>query len=435
MSAAPKALARTRSELVAGARDLRRAWSPAATAIAVAVAAAAILPPALGSLIRLDALAATLYLAVAAVGLGLTVGRAGIPSLAQGAFMGIGAFVAAPLRSGNHTSAIVAALAGAGVAASAGAIAGAGVVRLRPVFVAAGTWILSWLLAFVLVSFPSLSGGPEGRPVPQGDVAGIALTPRTHYEVALALLALVTGLVALLSRGVFGLRLAAAREHVGAAVALGIPVARLRLAAFAVSAGIAGLAGALAVQLARVADPTAYGAFLSFQLLVAVLLGGAASVVGPLVGVLTLSALSLVARAALLGAGGERWNPMLAALLLVVVLSAGGRGIVPWARELARRLRPTPIAARRRASARPRRVEGVEVEARELTKRFGAVVALDAVGFTLEPGSLAALIGPNGSGKTTALRLLAGAQRPDGGSVVVGGRDVTSQPTAARVEL
>ncbi|HEX6699762.1 MAG TPA: ATP-binding cassette domain-containing protein, partial [Gaiellaceae bacterium] len=47
----------------------------------------------------------------------------------------------------------------------------------------------------------------------------------------------------------------------------------------------------------------------------------------------------------------------------------------------------------------------------------------------------AALIGPNGSGKTTALRLLAGAQRPDGGSVVVGGRDVTSQPTAARVEL
>jgi branched-chain amino acid transport system permease protein len=435
MSAAPRALARTRSELAAGARELARAWSPTATAVALAVAVAALVPPALGSLIRLDALAATLYLAVAAVGLGLTVGRAGIPSLAQGAFMGIGAFVAAPLRSGGHASAIVAALAGAAAASAAGALAGAGVVRLRPVFVAVGTWVLSWLLAFALVSFPSLSGGVEGRPVPQGDVAGIALTPRTHYELALALLVLVTGFVALLSRGAFGLRLAAAREHVGAAVALGTPVARLRLAAFAISAGVAGLAGALAVQLARVSDPTAYGAFLSFQLLVAVLLGGGASVVGPLVGVLALSALSLIARVALLGAGGERWNPMLAALLLVIVLSAGGAGIVPWVRGLVERYGPRPKAVRPRVAPKRGWLRGADVEARALTKRFGALVALDRVGFTLAPESITALIGPNGSGKTTALRLLAGAARSDAGNVAVAGRDVTSLPTAARVEL
>jgi branched-chain amino acid transport system permease protein len=433
--AAPRALARTRSELAGGARELTRAWGRTATAAALCIAAAAIVPPALGSLIRLDALAATLYLAVAAVGLGLTVGRAGLPSLAQGAFMGIGAFVAAPLRSGNHTSAIAAALAGAVAASALAVIAGVGIVRLRAVFVAVGTWILSWLLAFALVSFPTLSGGIEGRAVPQGSVAGIALTPRTHYELALVMLVLVTGFVALLSRSALGLRLAAAREHVGAAVAVGVPVARLRLTAFVVSAGIAGLAGGLAMQLARVADPGTYSAFLSFQLLVAVLLGGAATTVGPLVGVLALSGLSLVARIALLGAGGERWNPMLAAILLVVVLSAGGAGIVPWARRLFGRASPTPTAKRPRSRPRAHRSDGVDVEARGLTKRFGALVALDGVDFRLAPASITALIGPNGSGKTTALRLLAGAQRSDAGTVVAGGRDVTALPSAARVDL
>jgi branched-chain amino acid transport system permease protein len=437
VSAAPRVLSRTRTEVAAGARELVRAWRPRATLVAICLAAAAVVPPALGSLVRLDALAATLYLGVAALGLGLTVGRAGIPSLAQGAFMAIGAFVAAAIRDGDHASVLVAAIAGAAAAGAAGAASGAGIVRLRTVFVAVGTWILSWLVAFALLSFPSLSGGVEGRPVPQGELAGIALTPRAHYELALALVVLVAGVVALLARGAFGIRLAAARDHTGAALALGIPVVRLRVAAFAVSAAVAGLAGALAVQLARVADPTAYGAFLSFHLLVAVLLGGAAATLGPLAGVLALSGISLAARVVLLGASGERWNPMLAALLLVVVLSAGGAGIVPWARALDRRLRPR--APRPRVAhtppARPDPVGGAKIEADALTKRYGALAALDGASFALTAGTVNALIGPNGSGKTTALRLLAGTQRPDGGTVLLDGRDVTSLPTSARVEL
>ena len=72
------------------------------------------------------------------------------------------------------------------------------------------------------------------------------------------------------------------------ALGLGVPVARLRLGAFAASAAIAGLAGALGVELAQVADPSGYGPVLSFKLFVAVILGGAPTPLGPVAGLVRL---------------------------------------------------------------------------------------------------------------------------------------------------
>jgi ABC-type branched-subunit amino acid transport system ATPase component len=70
-----------------------------------------------------------------------------------------------------------------------------------------------------------------------------------------------------------------------------------------------------------------------------------------------------------------------------------------------------------------------------LAKSFGGVVAVDGLSLDLVPGETTALIGPNGSGKTTALRLISGATSPDAGQVVAAGRDVTAAPTAERVRL
>jgi ABC-type Fe3+/spermidine/putrescine transport system ATPase subunit len=65
------------------------------------------------------------------------------------------------------------------------------------------------------------------------------------------------------------------------------------------------------------------------------------------------------------------------------------------------------------------------LELRDLTKRFGAHVAVDRVSLEIERGEILALLGPSGSGKTTTLRLLAGFETPDGGTVRVEGEDVT----------
>ena len=60
-----------------------------------------------------------------------------------------------------------------------------------------------------------------------------------------------------------------------------------------------------------------------------------------------------------------------------------------------------------------------------LTKRFGGLLAVDAISFTVSAGEVCGLIGPNGAGKTTVFNLVAGELKPNSGSIHVGGRDVT----------
>ena len=74
----------------------------------------------------------------------------------------------------------------------------------------------------------------------------------------------------------------------------------------------------------------------------------------------------------------------------------------------------------------------MSIEAREVTKRFGAFTALDDVSVEVPGGSLVALLGPSGSGKSTLLRVIAGLERPDTGTVLLDGADVTAFPTQRR---
>jgi sulfate/thiosulfate transport system ATP-binding protein len=72
------------------------------------------------------------------------------------------------------------------------------------------------------------------------------------------------------------------------------------------------------------------------------------------------------------------------------------------------------------------------IEARNITKRFGDYVALDDVSVSVPDGSLTALLGPSGSGKSTLLRVIAGLERPDAGTVLIGREEVTSKPARSR---
>ena len=75
---------------------------------------------------------------------------------------------------------------------------------------------------------------------------------------------------------------------------------------------------------------------------------------------------------------------------------------------------------------------GAPVVFDNLTRRFGATTALDRLSLSIAPGEMVALLGPSGCGKTTALRVLAGFERPDIGRVLVDGKDITHVPAQRR---
>lgn len=76
--------------------------------------------------------------------------------------------------------------------------------------------------------------------------------------------------------------------------------------------------------------------------------------------------------------------------------------------------------------------EGLTVEVEHLTKRFGAVTAVEDLTFSVPPGRVTGFLGPNGAGKTTTLRMLLGLVRPTSGTALVGGRHYTDLPDPAR---
>ncbi len=390
----------TRSAVRDAVRDARDAWRPLTTLVAVAFAGAAFAPLFVGES-RVADLAGGLYLAAAAVGLAFSVGVAGLPLLAQGAFMAIGAVTAAHLGS-------TALGAGAGAVAGgvAAAVVGAAFARLPPAGFAVASWIVSWLLAFSLQSFHWPLGGTEGIVVAGGP------SPSEHYELGLLLTLLAVLVYAALSRAPIGLQLAAAREREPAATALRVPVVRLRIKALGVSGTFAGLAGALSVHLAGVGDPGSFSPFLSFKLFVVVLIGGPLSALGGVVGELVLGVLSVAAEAigSLEHVAAARSHTLLAAIMLLGVISLGWDGIV----------RPGRRRRRSDAGVRPDRSPPSGLEARGLTKRYGDVTAADNIDLDVESGRITALVGPNGSGKTTVLRMLAGRVTPDSGRIDVG---------------
>jgi branched-chain amino acid transport system permease protein len=190
--------------------------------------------------------------------------------------------------------------------------------------------------------------------------------------------------------------------------------------AFTISAAIAGFAGALYAHLMAYISPDVFGFDVTAQLLSMVVVGGLGSVAGPMIGAAILTFLPEVLRVSaayyqlLYGAG---------MIALVVFLPLGLAG------ALARRApRAAPAAAAAPAlaalaahAARP----GPLLHVTGLQKRFGGLVAIDGLDFTVQAGSIHALIGPNGSGKSTFINLASGLYRPSAGVILFDGQTVS----------
>jgi branched-chain amino acid transport system permease protein len=222
---------------------------------------------------------------IAAIGLNLTLGYAGQISLAQAAFVGIGAYITAWLTTKGWPFWTTYILAGV-VCFAIGWLLGYPALRVQHHYLAFVTLAFNTLVYLALRNEEWLTGGIYGiSNVPRPDVLGWSMgRPREFYYFCLAHLALVSLATWWLIRSPWGRAFVAVRENPMRALSLGVDTRRYTLMAFALGAGLGGISGALYAPLVQFVDPTPFALGLSLNLLLMVVVGGSGYFFGPFLG-------------------------------------------------------------------------------------------------------------------------------------------------------
>ena len=359
---------------------------------------------------------------VAGVGLNVLLGLTGLISFGHAGFYAIGAYASAVL-TGTGLSFWLALPAAAALSGLVGIVLAVPAMRVKGPYLAMVTIAFGFIVEHALIEGGSLTGGQNGLVV----TGGPTLFEMPFAEREFAILAVLMAGVALhgfhhLAQSRLGRAMRAVRDADVAAASLGFNPVRVKTLAFAVSATLAGLAGAVLPPLMLFIAPSSFPFSQSILFVLAVVVGGAGTVLGPLFGalvtVLLPETLSGLAEYRLLFFG-------LATLVVLWLVPAGLVGSV--SRLIPRRTDERAAEEVDLAgflgerSGDPLIVEAIGI-------RFGGIQAADGVSFTARPGAVTSVIGPNGAGKTTVLNMVSGFYRPSAGTIRLGARDLTGAP-------
>ena len=277
--------------------DARARWA----ALVVAGVGLAALPWAVSSRYVLGTLVFVALNGLAAIGLSLVMGFSGQVSLGQAAFFAIGAYVSGVLTATHGVNGWLAlALAVAAGALTAFAV-GLPIFRLSGLLLAMATLGFGIIVYYVLVNSATITGGPSGL----GGIPPLAIgrfrfdTDARMMWLAWGALLAVLGLAGNLVDSRIGRALRAVHGSEEAAAAIGIDTARLKLGVFALAGAITALAGGLYAHYLTFINPSPFGFAYSVELVVMVVLGGAASLGGAVLGAATIVLLVEALRAAL----------------------------------------------------------------------------------------------------------------------------------------
>jgi branched-chain amino acid transport system permease protein len=351
-----------------------------------------------------------LYLTVLATAWALFSGPTHYISLATVAFFGIGAYTVAVLGEKLPWPAVLAVAGLIGIAVAL--VVGLSTLRLSGIYFVIFTFGLSELIRQIVSWYEINVGRSVGRYI------FLSITTEQIYWQLLGLAGLLLLVGWLIGRSRLGLALHVIGNDEVVARHCGINTTAAKLAMFAVSALFMTLTGAVMAPRWTYIDPAiAFSPLLSFEVVIMALLGGAASLFGPLLG-----AVPLVLLFEVLTANFPNYFSILLGIVFIVIVYLLPRGVIGLLPH-----RPPAIVAQP-ASAPMRTAQGAPLEVLGLRKAFGGLVAVDDLSFTVARGELVGLIGPNGSGKTTVLNMLSGALSADTGTILFKGRDLARTP-------
>lgn len=367
---------------------------------------------------------------IAVFGLSVVLGLCGQINLAQAAFFGVGAYAVGIGTADFQINFWLCLIAGSLLALLAGAVLGMTTLKLGGHYLAMVTISFQQIVTLVMINAIWLTHGPDGV----GKIGRPALfqSQQAFLAFCVAALALIGYVVWHLPDTRLGRAMRAVRDNELAAGVAGIDVFRTKVAAFGISALLGGIGGGLFAGGFAYVSPDQFSFAESIIFLTMALLGGAASPIGSLIGT---GLLILI----------PEWLRFLKSLpglylaiyglSVILIMRFMPDGIWGFVQEIFTRWRPKAAQPSAGPALRlaPATTGGdMVLEVIGLSKHFGGLKAVDNVDLQVRRGGVHALIGPNGSGKTTTLNMLSGLYKTTSGKIVLDGTDVTDMPAHQR---
>ncbi|WP_431857640.1 branched-chain amino acid ABC transporter ATP-binding protein/permease [Azospirillum sp.] len=367
---------------------------------------------------------------ILATSFNLLIGYGGIFALAHATFYAAGAYVCAILGTKFGIGFPFTIIAGAAVTAAIGILVAFPAMRVGSHYLVVITLALQAIMVDFLLNTKPLTGGPDGiSGIPPVELFGYVLNNPARFLPLAAAAAVVCVLIARrMGASPFGRALRAMRENEAAAQAIGKNLPAMKLTVFAMSAGLAAVAGALVAHYITFVSPESFTIEETILILAMVILGGMGNLWGSLAGAAILVILPELLKFVHLPTDiADMVRQVIYGLILILILRVRPQGLFA----------ETGFQAPVEVAPAPRRVANdaalttaagpageVVVAGRDLSKNFGGITAVRELNLELRRGTIIGLIGPNGAGKTTAFNLISGFLRPSGGSILFRGRDV-----------
>ncbi len=429
-----------------------------------------------------------LIYAILLFGLDIVVGYTGQVSLGHAGLFGVGSYTAGVLFFKLGLPIFLTLPAAIGVTAVFGAVLALPALRVTGPYLAMVTLAFGTILQILINEMTFLTEGPIGIKVAKPLFFGHKLNEVQYFYLVAVLMVLALVVVHRILKSHLGRAFEALRDSPVACDCMGVSVYRYKVYAFVISAGLAGLAGALYTYSEEYISPNTYNFELTIMFLLAVIMGGRKTRSGALIGAVIVVMLpsllsdielfrkiaSVLALAVCGMAAYNLWKkvktlrelavPVLATvamaafsfwlenitdwrltifgLMTLFVVYYLQDGVVGFARDLYLRFaKPAALAQRGAAGGQVRAwttrhaatgsASAALLDAQQVLMQFGGLRALNQVDLRVARGSIHGLIGPNGSGKSTMMNVLTGIYQPTAGQVLFNGQSVTGQTPSA----
>ena len=422
--------------------------------------------------------------AILLFGLDIVVGYTGQVSLGHAGLFGIGAYAAGVMVTKLGTPLLVTLLGAIGITAFFGAVLALPALRVTGPYLAMVTLAFGTIIQILINEMTFLTEGPLGIKLTKPMLLGLRLDERQFFWLVAALLVLSLVVVHNILRSHLGRAFEALRGSPVASDCMGVSVYRYKVYAFVISAGLAGLAGALYSFSEQYISPNTYNFELTVLFLLAVIMGGRKTRTGALLGatiivllpkllddlelfryvsvalaiVVAIAAVVAVRRGkrtvqqmaipvvgsiALAGVsfvlqGMTDWRLSIFGVITLFVVYYLQDGIVGFVRNALNLKKPvaalsseaTTVPSDAVANATARGGSGDILEAGKVLMQFGGLKALNDVDLVVKRGSIHGLIGPNGSGKSTMMNVLTGIYQPTAGAVSFAGKSLVGRTSS-----